>query len=143
MPQENAPLLSGSHFGAGWKVPLSLAAGVVLVFTLLVQLDRNPPPSEIVSIPVGDKSRSESTPADAAGKDYGSDDKLKSEQTPTEDLPVSISGITLKDSSLSETPKPACLLNDTQEGKGFKEEANFALLSVADCGRVQFRCNST
>jgi len=30
----------GSHFGGGWKVPLSLAASIVVVFGLLVQLDQ-------------------------------------------------------------------------------------------------------
>ena len=31
----------GSHFCDGWKIPLSLAVGVVLIFAMLVQLDQN------------------------------------------------------------------------------------------------------
>lgn len=41
----------GSHFGGGWKVPLSMAASVVVVFALLVQLDQNPQQLELPSIP--------------------------------------------------------------------------------------------
>lgn len=49
-----------SHFGGGWKVPLSLAASVVVVFGLLVQLDQSPqqlelPPIPEVSAPTGSK----------------------------------------------------------------------------------------
>lgn len=51
----------GSHFGGGWKVPLSMAASVVVVFALLVQLDQSPqelelPPIPEISIPTEPKS---------------------------------------------------------------------------------------
>ena len=50
-----------SHFSGGWKVPLSLAASVVVVFALLVQLDQSPqqlelPPIPEISAPAGSKS---------------------------------------------------------------------------------------
>lgn len=41
----------GSHFGGGWKVPLSMAASVVVVFALLVQLDQSPQDLELPPIP--------------------------------------------------------------------------------------------
>lgn len=41
----------GSHFGGGWKVPLSMAASVVVVFALLVQLDQNPQQLELPPVP--------------------------------------------------------------------------------------------
>jgi len=41
----------GSHFGGGWKVPLSLAASVVVVFALLVQLDQTHDTMELPPIP--------------------------------------------------------------------------------------------
>ena len=40
-----------SHFSGGWKVPLSMAASVVVVFALLVQLDQNPQQLELPPIP--------------------------------------------------------------------------------------------
>ncbi len=40
-----------SHFSDGWKVPLSMAASVVVVFALLVQLDQNPQQLELPPIP--------------------------------------------------------------------------------------------
>jgi len=51
-----------SHFGGGWKVPLSMAASIVVVFALLVQLDQSPqqlelPPIPDISIPVEPKLR--------------------------------------------------------------------------------------
>ena len=55
------PASVSSHFGGGWKVPLSLAASVVVVFGILVQLDQSPqqlelPPIPEVSAPAGSKS---------------------------------------------------------------------------------------
>ena len=40
-----------SHFSGGWKVPLSMAASVVVVFALLVQLDQTPQQLELPPIP--------------------------------------------------------------------------------------------
>lgn len=40
-----------SHFDDGWKVPLSMAASVVIVFALLVQLDQSPQQLELPSTP--------------------------------------------------------------------------------------------
>jgi hypothetical protein len=40
-----------SHFDGGWKVPLSLAASVVVVFALLIQLDQSSQQLELPSIP--------------------------------------------------------------------------------------------
>ena len=40
-----------SHFDGGWKVPLSMAASIVIVFALLVQLDQSPQQLELPSIP--------------------------------------------------------------------------------------------
>jgi len=45
------PSQIGSHFGGGWKVPLSMAASVVVVFALLVQLDQSPQELELPPIP--------------------------------------------------------------------------------------------
>ena len=53
-----------SHFGGGWKVPLSLAASVVLVFAILVQLDQSPEQLEMPPMPTSDKSDTQSAPAD-------------------------------------------------------------------------------
>ncbi len=38
----------GSHFGGGWKVPLSMAACLVLVFGILVQLDQS---NQLLEVP--------------------------------------------------------------------------------------------
>jgi hypothetical protein len=46
-----APKPVGSHFGGGWKVPLSMAASVVVVFALLLQLDQSPQQLELPPIP--------------------------------------------------------------------------------------------
>ncbi len=49
---KNAEKHSGSsHFAGDWKVPLSLAASVVVVFGLLVQLDQSPEQLELPPIP--------------------------------------------------------------------------------------------
>ena len=49
---KNAEKHSGSsHFAGDWKVPLSLAASVVVVFGLLVQLDQSPEQLELPHIP--------------------------------------------------------------------------------------------
>ena len=49
---KNADKYSGSsHFAGDWKVPLSLAASVVVVFGLLVQLDQTPEQLELPPIP--------------------------------------------------------------------------------------------
>ena len=45
------PKSVGSHFGGDWKVPLSMAASVVVVFALLVQLDQSPQQLELPPIP--------------------------------------------------------------------------------------------
>ncbi len=41
----------GSHFGGGWKVPLSMAACLVVVFALLIQLEQSPQSLELPPIP--------------------------------------------------------------------------------------------
>lgn len=41
----------GSHFGGGWKVPLSMAACLVLVFGILVQVDQSSQLLEVPPIP--------------------------------------------------------------------------------------------
>ncbi|MGH1537462.1 MAG: hypothetical protein ACRBDX_05380 [Gammaproteobacteria bacterium] len=61
----------GSHFGGGWKVPLSLAASVVVVFALLVQIDQSPqqlelPPIPEISIPSKSKSIEDAHQAEEA-----------------------------------------------------------------------------
>ena len=61
---KNKSAHGSSLFGGGWKVPLSLAASVVLVFTILVQLDQSPEQLEIPSIPTSDKSDNLSVPMD-------------------------------------------------------------------------------
>ena len=45
------PTSVNSHFGGGWKVPLSLAASIVVVFGLIVQIDQNPDQSTLPPIP--------------------------------------------------------------------------------------------
>jgi len=40
-----------SHFGGAWKVPLSMAASIVVVFSLLVQLDQSSQQLELPPIP--------------------------------------------------------------------------------------------
>ncbi len=45
------PSQVGSHFGGNWKVPLSMAASVVVVFALLIQLDQSPEDLELPPIP--------------------------------------------------------------------------------------------
>ena len=47
-----------SHFSGGWKVPLSMAASVVLVFAILIQIDQKYNPSEILSTQNAGKSAS-------------------------------------------------------------------------------------
>ncbi len=67
--KENAPAHDDSHFGGGWKVPLSLAASVLLVFAILVQLDQSPEQLEIPPIPSSDKSDLKSVPMDESTAD--------------------------------------------------------------------------
>ncbi len=64
---KNKPGFNDSHFGGGWKVPLSLAASVLLVFTILLQLDKNPDqlPKELPPLPTSEKADIFSTPADS------------------------------------------------------------------------------
>lgn len=65
---KNRPGLGGSHFGGDWKVPLSLAASVLLVFTILVQLDKNPEqlPKDLPPLPSTEKKADVlSVPADS------------------------------------------------------------------------------
>ncbi len=78
--QENNKV--SSHFGGGWKVPLSMAASVVVVFALLVQLEQSPqqlelPPIPEISIPTESKDKlfkSETLPADSNAKETMTDD---------------------------------------------------------------------
>ncbi len=56
-----------SHFGGGWKVPLSLAASVVVVFGLIVQLDQNPKQLKLPPIP--DISAPSDSQQSKSGKD--------------------------------------------------------------------------
>lgn len=67
--KKNTPAHGNSHFGGGWKVPLSLAASVVLVFAILVQLDQGPEQLEIPPIPTSDKSDVKSVPMDELESD--------------------------------------------------------------------------
>lgn len=67
--KKNTPVHGSSHFGGGWKVPLSLAASVVLVFAILVQLDRSPEQLEMPPIPTSDKSDVKSVPMDELKSD--------------------------------------------------------------------------
>ena len=62
----NKPGIGDSHFGGGWKVPLSLAASVLLVFTILLQLDKNPEqlPEELPPLPTSEKPDILSVPVD-------------------------------------------------------------------------------
>jgi len=69
------PSQVGSHFGGGWKVPLSMAASVVVVFALLVQLDQSPQDLELPPIP------ELSTPSEQESKDNA----LKSQPQATEE----------------------------------------------------------
>ncbi len=64
----------GSHFGGDWKVPLSLAASVVVVFALLVQLDQTPqqlelPPIPEISIPSESQSLEDAYPVEESTAD--------------------------------------------------------------------------
>jgi len=56
--KQNIHTSHSSHFDGGWKVPLSLAASVLLVFTILLQLDNNPEqlPKELPPLPTTNKT---------------------------------------------------------------------------------------
>ena len=78
-----APTSVGSHFGGGWKVPLSMAASVVVVFALLVQLDQTPqqlelPPIPEISIPSED-SAAKSQPMSDENKDEHNEELFEKE----------------------------------------------------------------
>ncbi|MFK7816925.1 MAG: hypothetical protein AB8B92_11380 [Gammaproteobacteria bacterium] len=74
----------GSHFGGGWKVPLSMAASVVIVFALLVQLEQSPqqlelPPIPEISIPTESRDKlfkSKTSPADIFEEESVTNDAL-------------------------------------------------------------------
>ena len=70
---KNAEMPSGSasHFSGGWKVPLSLAASIVVVFGLFVQLDQSPQPLDLPPIP--ELSTSESPKQDPTNKEITKD----------------------------------------------------------------------
>lgn len=53
--ENKKPSLGGSLFAGDWKVPVSMAASVVLVFALLVQLDQQPNQTEIPPLPRTEK----------------------------------------------------------------------------------------
>ena len=61
---KHLPVQGNSHFGTGWKVPFSLAASVVLIFTILVQLDQSPKPLDLPIIPAAKKMDILSAPKD-------------------------------------------------------------------------------
>ncbi len=73
----------GSHFGGGWKVPLSLAASVVVVFALLVQIDQRPKQLELPPIPeVSIPSKSKSIENDTAKEALTNEPLLKRDSKP-------------------------------------------------------------
>ncbi len=53
--QKNTARHGSSHFSGGWKVPLSMAASVVFVFAILVQIDQHPEQVSIPPIPEKEK----------------------------------------------------------------------------------------
>ena len=53
--ENKKPSPGGSLFAGDWKVPVSMAASVVLVFALLVQLDQQPNQTEIPPLPRTEK----------------------------------------------------------------------------------------
>jgi hypothetical protein len=77
-----------SHFGGGWKVPLSMAASLVVVFALLIQLEQSPQQLEIPPIPEASRSteskdelfKSKTSSADISTEETMADDTSSMEQ---------------------------------------------------------------
>ncbi len=61
--EKNNQVRSSNHFNGGWKVPLSLAACLLLVFTVLIQFDQNSEQLELPPLPTADKANVQSEPA--------------------------------------------------------------------------------
>ena len=67
-----------SHFSGGWKVPLSLAASVVVVFALLIQLDQSNIQQDLPAVPAYEESDAKPVTED---EDLGNNIEFKSSTT--------------------------------------------------------------
>ncbi|MGI9227193.1 MAG: hypothetical protein ACR2PU_00220, partial [Gammaproteobacteria bacterium] len=101
----------GSHFSGGWKVPLSLAASVVLVFALLIQLDQSSEQLDMPPMP-SIEADAESTPGN---KTSNSDFNEPADEIITSDHDIAIEA---KESSAHpETQKPSSVVQDKLESR--------------------------
>ncbi len=101
----------GSHFGGGWKVPLSLAASVVLVFALLVQLDQSPEQLEIPPIPSSESDMQTTTKNKSGAGDFNA---------PIDEISMPTDGIATETEELSgraETQTPANAAQEKLEAR--------------------------
>ena len=107
------PKSVGSHFGGGWKVPLSMAASVVVVFALLVQLDQSPqqlelPPIPELSIPIKDSAAKNQPTLDEYNEELFEAEEALADDTPSfkndtseSDMDSQNSGALIIDKSIS------------------------------------------
>jgi len=114
-----------SHFSGGWKVPLSMAACLVVVFGLLVQIDQSNPTLELPPIPELSKP-SESAPPESVNKKLDqsasptetASDLLKSEQSTSsfsDDDKKATAEESLNESLMSDTPEDNAVIHNQKE----------------------------
>lgn len=120
----------GSHFGGGWKVPLSMAASVVVVFALLVQLEQSPqqlelPPIPEIPIPAESKDslfKSNTSPAEKYEEESKTKGSLNIERETNELSAPSASSIDLKGNQKHPSSRDRLILEDTLDNASRVDE---------------------
>ena len=75
-----------SYFSGGWKVPLSLAASITIVFAIIMQIQQVPDQTEIPRIPASKPADNLPATVDEMREDAGSQYKAKDAPGRKEDL---------------------------------------------------------
>ena len=71
---------SSSYFSGGWKIPLSLAASITIVFAIIMQIEQMPDQTEIPRIPASEPANNLPAHIDELSED--SDGRFKSKDVP-------------------------------------------------------------
>ena len=133
--KKNNPNQGSSHFGGGWKVPLSLAASVTLVFALLLQLDQN---QEQLKMPPIPSIESDAEPAPGDKTRMGDfNDNLELEEITGSDHDIAVEAE--ESSNRSETQAPSKVTQDKLESRkklDSKSESTFEKSRQFDNSRL-------
>ena len=76
---------SSSYFSGGWKVPVSLAASITIVFAIIMQIEKMPDQIEIPQIPASGKTDNQPAPVDESSIDAKKRSKAKDAPARRED----------------------------------------------------------